>query len=1775
MNLIFRVNKKKKEIDGQDQLSVLPPGMGEHMIMLGLVMGIVLLSTATVWWLMVLADDKLPFGLQTIRSKTAGLIIASLFVAAIVIYTGFGIKSMELQMRKAAGESISTILKTTQEALRVWVHHLEEHIQEYSDEPILIKAVKMQLTISPTQKSLASSVYLNDLRSLFQKKIYQERFFDFCVISKQYVNIAAAQDEILGLKNEMVDAYPKLIHRAFSGETVFLPPTFYKRLSMGDLFINKIHIAIPLEGENSEIIAVLIMGLDSTNTFVKLLQVSRIGVSGETYAFDRHGILLSQSRFEEELVAAGVLAKGVPSVLHMRISDPGANILKGLRPSQPPERQPLTLMSASALSGNSGINTTGYRDYRGVRVLGAWTWDDLLNVGLATEIDEHEVLSTYYINRWIVLSILGLTIFLTAFLSGFVIWSGERVTRSLKKARDDWERLAEERTKELRDSEALLQSTLDTLTSQIAVLDRRGNLLMVNESWLNLGRKSGFKSPEDNIGGHYYDSTCLPTFHASKDNAARGHKGIDQVLTKQRDSFVMTYASFSNGAMRWFSMGVNTIPDHPEARVVISLMDITELKKAEEDLARRAEWAINFQKAGQDLSACRTIEEMAGMACRAAVENLDLTDAWVGVRGEADRVKILAGYGYPGDVLQAQIEKKRMGCQKKVMLSGEPFVTLDVRGLSPFAGCELFAKQYNIGSCAVFPVFTGKICVGTFTMHFDKKRNESNIKSIMPFVETLVQQMGHIWDRCLAEERLRKLSRAVMSSPSSVVITNAEGIIEYVNPKFCEVTGYSSREAIGENPRILNAGHQPRNFYETLWKTIKGGREWRGEFCNKKKNGEIYWESASISPIQDEDQKITHFVAIKEDITKSRKIQKALEKREEQLSQAAAIAQLGYWELDYDSGVLTFNQLMWELLGTSSEKEGGDTMDMKHFLERFCHPDDQAILKQHIQKALQVEKNLEYELEYRAIRSDNGTIRHGYVRYRIICDDAGRPIKAYGFNHDITHRKQMELELHKAMKAAETANQAKSQFLANMSHEIRTPMNAIIGMSYLALRTQLNPRQKDYLKKIETSASSLLGIINDILDFSKIEAGKLDMETIDFDLGEVLGNLSNLIGEKALEKQVEFIFSIDPEVPMFLQGDPLRLGQVLLNLVGNSVKFTPAGEIVLFIKPVELTSDQAVLYFGVKDTGIGLTKQEQSKLFKPFEQADASTTRQYGGTGLGLVITRDLVRMMGGNLDVESEFGKGTTFFFTARFGCRKGMKERVQVMPENFKNVKALVVDDNRTFCEIMKAYLETFSFHVQTASNGYGALAKIRESFQNGEKPHALVFMDWQIPGMNGIETVKCLQNDPDIIPRPKIIMVTGYGRGDIMKELEHLTIDGFLLKPVTHSMLFDATVEALQPSDENQISLKSSKGQRFQGFDAIRGARILLVEDNEINSQIAVELLQEEGFSMDIAKNGKMALEKIFSPSADTGYDVVLMDLQMPVMDGYTATKEIRKKAKYKDLPIIAMTADAMSGVKEKVLKIGMNDYVSKPIHKETFFNILKKWIQPGVRKRIPVKSPGEYSVNLEKEREKLPSNLPGIDMSSGLSRLGNKRDTFKRLLIKFYKNHSHADHEIRMALASDDQQQALRLVHTLKGLSGTIGARELNGATKALETVLKNRESSAKIEACLKQMSNCLYFVMSGIKSMEDIHNEKIKTHAGAQDSHSIDLHRVEVLLKELKALLENDDLESFKKLDQINALAQGSRLKEELRPLEKCMAKYDSDGALHNLGIIVDKIKEFI
>jgi len=756
---------------------------------------------------------------------------------------------------------------------------------------------------------------------------------------------------------------------------------------------------------------------------------------------------------------------------------------------------------------------------------------------------------------------------------------------------------------------------------------------------------------------------------------------------------------------------------------------------------------------------------------------------------------------------------------------------------------------------------------------------------------------------------------------------------------------------------------------------------------------------------------------------------------------------------------------------------------------------------------------------------------------------------------DITERKRVAEELQRAKAVADAANRSKSEFLANMSHEIRTPLNAIIGFSDLALKSDLSPRQHDYVSKITNAGATLLGVVNDILDFSKIEAGRLEMEQTVFTLDEALGSVISVNQQKAVEKGIEFILGMSPGLPRHLVGDPLRLGQVITNLVGNAIKFTAAGEVELDIAPLEQAGDGIRLLFSVRDTGIGMSAEEQAKLFQPFTQADGSTTRRFGGTGLGLSICSRLVKMMEGEIRVESEPGRGSTFSFTARFG--RAAEEEQHILPALLSGLRVLLADDSKTSRMLIEHHLENLPVRVDVVDNGVDALAAVKR--QDSVAPYGVIIMDWRMPGMDGVDVIRAIREDTTLRSPPAAIMMTAFGGEEAESEALNAGADAFLRKPATASVLLDTLHRIF------------SRGRTLSGAEArenpgashgFEGARILLVEDNEINQQLARELLEGEGITVDVAGNGREAVE--MATRSGRWYDAVLMDIQMPEMDGYEATRLIRADSRFTGLPIIAMTAHAMVEDRKKTRNTGMNAHISKPIDLDGLFSVLARWIHHPVERTKPPHDPDRGPA----AGMSLPMELPGISWESGLVHCNGNGELYRDLLAKFRETRLGAAEEIRTMMRDGDAEAAGRAAHSMKSVAGNIGANELSLAAAALEKGIRDGKCGAW-ECLLENFGLHLDRVVSGL----DSHFRQERARETSAGADPIDHDTLRRLLQEIAGLLDSDTGLALQRFKALRTRLGRTFTAGDFRCLEQELDRFDITAARERLKALEAWLRE--
>ena len=1157
-----------------------------------------------------------------------------------------------------------------------------------------------------------------------------------------------------------------------------------------------------------------------------------------------------------------------------------------------------------------------------------------------------------------------------------------------------------------------------------------------------------------------------------------------------------------------------------------------------------------------------------------------------------------------------------------------------------------------------------------------------------------------------AVERFSVLGTALGNSPVSVVITDGDGRIDWVNPQYERNTGYTLAEVRGKKPAVVASGQTPAATYQEMWSALLSGRSWQGQFVNRRKDGALYHDEATLSPVLDERGRRIAIVGLHEDVTARIQAQQELQRRERLLNQlleqqtaifdnappialvgdgkfrqfnpafvelmgsaasellglgvgvllggaerakafhaevtpllergervrqittlfrldghrfearmagrrvqlegfqnaslwviedvseqrraelavqqakdrlelAQEAGKIGVFDIDPVSGQVLWSEKLLAMMGLPPGTQARSQEDWKERLHpqdrdravaafasalaggeahvrdswRIVRPDgevrwflsaarifrdgtgqpvrvvgvnvdiqDQKLLEARVAEQLDFQQalidaipvplfykgadgryigfNRAYEQAFGVQREAligktvldlpflaederarfaadaqealgglqsvhkevdlpyaDGQVHHTLFWLHGFSRADGSPGGAIGTFVDITDRQRAEQELRLAKELAEESTALKSNFLANMSHEIRTPMNAIIGMSHLALKSGLSPRQHEYVSKIQQAGQHLLGVINDILDFSKIEAGKLSLEKQPFVLDRMLETVSDVVGYKAGAKGLELVCDVAADVPPNLVGDSLRLGQILINFANNAVKFTETGEISIAVRTVETAGDRVTLRFEVRDTGIGITPEQMGRLFQSFQQADTSTTRRYGGTGLGLAICKSLAELMGGSVGVHSVVGQGSTFWVSVPL--ERGVPARAFLPPANLRGSRVLVVDDNLTAATVLADMLHAMGFDVEQAHSGLDALECLREAMAQ-HRPFGLLLLDWHMPGMDGIELAGHIRG-LGLAQVPKMLMVTAYGREDVMRAARLQGIDTVLIKPVNASLLFDTLMQPLAHSIDVRDRMDTPPPTAQALPLALRGASVLLVEDNELNQMVAVELLRDAGFAVDVAENGQVALDRI----AQKTYDVVLMDMQMPVMDGETATRALRRDPRHAELPIIAMTANAMEADRQRCFDAGMNDHVAKPIEPAALWAALARWIRPRPGLAAPPDG-GEPAVPAPPAGDAAGAAGPafagiaGLDAALGLQRALGKPDLYAQLLRRFLQGQAGAVPALEQALAGGDLARAERLAHTLRSVAANIGAQEVSVRAGTLEQALRAQQ-----------------------------------------------------------------------------------------------------------------------
>jgi len=938
--------------------------------------------------------------------------------------------------------------------------------------------------------------------------------------------------------------------------------------------------------------------------------------------------------------------------------------------------------------------------------------------------------------------------------------------------------------------------------------------------------------------------------------------------------------------------------------------------------------------------------------------------------------------------------------------------------------------------------------------------------------QRVLQLSQYITEELERSERQRLLLQSLLGAiPDLVWMKDAEGVFLSCNPAFEHLAGAETKNILGKTDYDLFPREVADAFRAYDQAAAQSGKPLvREESVTYLGDGRRALLETKKTALREQDGKLIGVLGIARDISILHQMQEALRDREEIFSTIVGQAGEGIELVDAETlDFVEFNDAACEMLGYTRQEFANLTlaniqagMTREEIIQSIREMPEHRITT--------------YDSKH---RRKSGELIDVHVNVRKL-SLRGRTMTVAVWS-DITARKNLLEAMAAAKDAAEQASQTKSAFLANMSHEIRTPMNAIMGMADLCLQTSLTRRQQNYIGKIKGASDNLLHIINDILDFSKIEAGKLPMESVPFDLDDVLDQQTSLLAGKAVERGVELAYDVEVGTELLFVGDPLRLGQVLSNLLGNALKFSRGGDVALRVRTLSQGETEAELQFSVSGQGIGITREQQDKLFTAFTQADASTTRRYGGTGLGLTICKRLVEMMGGRIWLESEYGRGSHFHFTVRLsvqprGQRRGLAMLAETMVAHAGR-QVLVVDDNALAREVLDKRLRQLGLEPDCVASGQAAL----DRFAGAALPdYLLCLVDLKMPDMDGIATVTALRSRLGPAKRLPILLMSSDEHEEIARLA--LPVDGILAKPCSIRRLYAKLAEVLGLPG---LKVSGTAGRRAAdpvSLAPFAGADILLVEDVELNQEMMIDILNNAGLRVRLAKNGAEALRAV----AEKRPDCVLMDCQMPVMDGFEATRRLRADPNYRDLPIIALTANAMAGDKDKCLSAGMNAHVSKPINIPDLFAALAHWTPPTApegQEDRKSESPPEPDPAPDGEAASDLPELPGINSSVGLAQVGGKLPFYFKLLRKFRDNQGRSfGAHFQEALAAGDETTAGRLAHSLKGLARTFGAQDLGARALALEHAL-SAQNGEEIETRFAAAITELDRVIAGLDGLE--------------------------------------------------------------------------------------------
>ncbi|MFN0130668.1 MAG: response regulator [Verrucomicrobiales bacterium] len=884
--------------------------------------------------------------------------------------------------------------------------------------------------------------------------------------------------------------------------------------------------------------------------------------------------------------------------------------------------------------------------------------------------------------------------------------------------------------------------------------------------------------------------------------------------------------------------------------------------------------------------------------------------------------------------------------------------------------------------------------------------------------------------------------KAALDEHGIVAITDAHGTITYANDRFCAISKHAREELVGHDHRIINSGHHPKAYIRDLWQTITSGQVWHGELCNRARDGSLYWVDSTIVPLLGPDGKPHSYISIQTDVTQRKAAEESLSRSEVKFRTLFNSTNDAVMLLD-EKGFFDCNPATLRVMGCASREEfcSKHPADLSAPVQP-CGTDSLTLARERIAEAIATGSQ---HFEWVHQRVDTGTRFPAEVLLSSMQIDGRTVLQAVV--RDITERKRAATELESAntslLVARDTANAAtvaKSEFLANMSHEIRTPLNGVLGMISLLLDTDLTEEQRRYARTVRASGNALLVLINNILDLSKIEARKLDLESMDFSLHDLLDDFVGIMALQAHEKGLVLGCVVAPDVPSGLRGDPGRLRQILINLTGNAIKFTSKGEVIIRVSVVSETPAEVQLCFAVRDTGIGIPPDKLGKLFMKFSQVDSSTTRVYGGTGLGLVISKELAELMGGESGVRSEAGKGSEFWFTVRLAKAPAAEFAAATDHTILQGVRVLIVDDTAVNREVFMVLLKSWGLRPAEAVDGPAALQALTQARAAGD-PFVIAVLDMGMPLMDGASLGRAIKGDPGL-KDTRLVMCTSLGQLSSDQHWEQIGFTAALTKPVRRLELREALKTAINGKKvESSLSNPVPGSALGHGFGR---ARILVAEDNITSQLVAVGILEKLGQRANAVANGAEVIQALET----IPYDLVLMDVQMPEMDGFEATRRIRdpnSRVLNHEVPIIAMTAHALQGDREKCHEAGMDDYISKPVEIAALVAALKKWLPSKVNDRQELKGVTRNTIGISAGSERIPV----FDRATLMNQVMNDEELARAAIGVFLADMPREIRQLKDYAAAGDAHRVEQQAHKIKGGCGTVGGAVLCALAGAME------------------------------------------------------------------------------------------------------------------------------